>query len=178
MEIHKVVELILKKEAPIESLPSHLSLYSQFLSGLAGIGLSEHSISLDKAWRVVANDSPDVWLRAILDYKIHLPDQKKVLIYDWKSGKIYDDHDDQKHLYSLTQFAEHADVSEVEFIHTYLDLGQNRSKSYRREWAEAGQQKWNHRVEVMETDDTFIANPTFKCRYCPYRRDIGGPCRF
>lgn len=170
---HKAIEDFINIGAP---LPQTMSFYESFLSGLRGHGVAEHKVALDSKWQVVAWDAEDVWLKAVLDYKV--PQPPKLTIYDWKTGKIYPDHDDQKHLYAMIEFAEHPDVIEIDAIHMYVDLRKNTKKTYRREWVEAGRQKWQHRVDVMENDKGFIPNPTYGCRFCPYRKEVGGPCRF
>jgi hypothetical protein len=136
----------------------------------------EHQVALTRAWEVTQWESPTAWLRAVLDLKIVEGSSAEVI--DWKTGKIYPDHEDQKELYSLTTFAEHPEVKEVKATHVYVDLRKNTQKTYARDNAEAMQERWNRRVGVMQLDTEFIPNPNYGCRWCPYSKANGGPCRF
>lgn len=176
VEKHKEIEDFLSQK--VQTLSSDLDFYTQFLTGIRDHGQPEIRVALNDKWEVVGWDSPDAWLKSVLDFRVAQPDLGKSTVYDWKSGKIYPDHDDQKHLYSLVEMATDQRILEVDAVHVYIDLGKTTKKTYRRDWMIEGQKKWQHRVDVMENDTQHIPNPTYLCRFCPFRREIGGPCRF
>lgn len=170
---HALIEAYLKGE--IELLPSVLSFYQQFLSGLKLYPIfPEHKIAVNASWQPV--NWSDGWLRCVLDLKLR--DGTGAVIYDWKTGKMYDDHYDQKELYSLAVFSEDPDVQRVRAIHVYLDLNKITERTYERGDIALRRERWQSRVDKMEKDASYIPNPTWKCRYCPYSREKGGPCQF
>lgn len=173
--LHKAVEDFVG--GTLNTLPTEIDFYTGFLLNLRGHGDAEYKVALDQKWRPVEWDSKEVWLKAVLDYRITETPAKST-VFDWKSGKIYPEHDDQKHLYSLTEFARLPELIEVDAVHVYIDLKKQSKKTYRREWAEEGQRRWERKVETMESDTQHIPNPTYLCRFCEFSRAKGGPCRF
>jgi CRISPR/Cas system-associated exonuclease Cas4 (RecB family) len=170
---HALIEGYLKGE--IELLPSVLSFYQSFLSGLKLYPIyPEHRIALDSEWKPTAWET--AWFRCALDLK--LKDGTGIVIYDWKTGKMYDDHYDQKQLYAIAAAAEDEEAKRVRAVHVYLDLNKHTERTYERSELEAARLFWSARVAKMEKDKDFIANPTWKCRFCSYSKHKGGPCQF
>lgn len=205
--IHKSVEDFLT--GTTTSLPESLGHYHEWFTKVKEYEIyPEHVITLNKAWEPVPGDSQERWYKGVLDLKVVIrseaavllserawnPDKpdvlpqpekgpvKEVLIYDWKSGKIYPDHDDQKSLYSVAAFAEHPTVLSVRAIHVYFDLGQIREKTFYPDEMHKLRDVWNARarsyLEALASPDTLIANPGYHCRWCGYSASRGGPCRF
>jgi PD-(D/E)XK nuclease superfamily len=174
--IHKDLEMFLTGAAP--SLPANLSMYHGWLENLKPKKVfTEHRVGLRADWTPTEFDAPDVWLRSVLDLKV-LGDDNTAHVYDWKTGKIYPDHVDQKTLYSATTFAEHPDLYQVTAIHVYVDLGKNTQQIFHRDQATALRQGWDSRVKPLLAETNWIPNPSYSCRWCPYSRAQGGPCRF
>lgn len=177
-ELHGAIEHFLTGKT--ETLPNEINFYTQYLNELKKKAIfPEHRIALKRDWTPTGWDSEDRWYKGILDLKaIESPQATEATVIDWKTGKIYDDHDDQKTIYSLAVFAEHPSVQRVRAVHVYLDLGKNREKVFSRDEVHQLRLAWEQRVERMDNDHDYIPNPSFKCRYCPYAKDKGGPCRF
>lgn len=201
---HTAVERFLKSE--IAELPQELSFYTQFLTEVRGHEIyPEHKIALTKDWTPTTWDAEDVWYTGILDLKLllrsgnsggnseeHQGEQSAVpatdgkgepteaVIYDWKTGKIYPDHDDQKSIYSVAVYSEHPTVQSVRAMHVYLDLGKVREKEFHREQMHMLRKSWEDRVAPLEraNPDDLIPNPGFHCRWCGFSRAKGGPCKF
>lgn len=180
VELHKVVEEFVI--GTIDVLPPEINFYTQFLTGIRQHEkYPEHKISVNKEWEPV--EWKDGWYRGILDLKVlgkEANGTREATVYDWKTGKIYPDHDDQKSIYSLGVFSEHPTVSRVRAIHVYLDLGQSREKVYDRAEVQQLRDHWNSRASFLERTppEDMIPNPGFHCRYCAFSRAKGGPCRF
>lgn len=173
---HKLIEMFLTGE--LANLPPDLDYYSQFLTGLKSQQLFiEHKVALNEKWEVVDWKSPEVWLKAVLDLKI-VPEPSSAHLYDWKSGKIYDSHEDQRSLYSLTIFAEHNSVQTVRAFHVYVDLGKTREAEYRRDQMYELRKRWEDRASKLWVNPQYIPNPGYHCNWCPFSKDKGGPCRF
>lgn len=175
IDLHKCVEDKLKINAP---LPAELSHYDSWLTQLQGGDcFPEHKIAVDKNWQVCGWEDPDAYMRSVLDLK-YVVSPTEIAIYDWKSGKIYDDHADQKRLYGPMAFAEHPDVYSIRSIHVYLDLGKNVEMGFHRDQMPALREYWDQRVAAVERDTDFIPSPGYHCKWCDYSRSQGGPCRF
>lgn len=173
---HALVEGFLRGE--LKELPPELSFYSQFLTGLKTYEIyPEHKVSLHRDWNPTTWEDPEVWYKGVLDLKV-VKNEGEALVYDWKTGKIYPDHNDQKTIYSLAVFAEHPALYTVRAIHVYLDLNANREKTFHRNQVPELRKQWETRVQRLEQDPQFIANPGFHCRWCGYSRTKGGPCQF
>lgn len=189
---HKTVELFVKNE--LDKLPYELSHYHQFLTGIRQYeNYPEHKIALTIKWQPTEWEAEDAWYRGVLDLKVisgyyneesispEVPTRgspKEAVVYDWKSGKIYDDHDDQKSLYSVAVFSELPSLQTVRAIHVYLDLGKNREQVFHSNQVHQLREHWISRVGKLERDRDFIPNPGYYCRWCSYSRSNGGPCRF
>lgn len=178
LDKHALLEQFVKGE--IENLPNDLAMYQNFIKGMkeahAHELFPEQKLAMNEKWEDVDYDSPNVWWRGILDLLVAHP--KGAVVYDWKTGKIYDDHAQQRELYSLALFARYPKLQEVRAVHVYLDQGQNREQTYHRSQSKQLQDGWVRRVERMMTEKEFIPNPTYLCRYCNFSRFNGGPCRF
>lgn len=191
VEFHRTVELFLRGE--ILELPPELNFYTSFLTGLRQHEIyPEHRVSLSRNW--TPTPWTEAWVRAVVDLKLLIkPEVKKeiceectevfypptqAIVYDWKTGKPYPDHDDQKALYSLAVFSEHPTLRSVRAVHVYLDSNTNREKTFHRDQMHQLRDHWEGRVQRLEQDPQYIANPGFHCRFCSYRREVGGPCQF
>jgi len=177
VEKHKIFEDVMKGTLP--ELPSEYSYFNAMLKDLkTQENYAEHKISLKRDWTPCPWEDPEVWFRGILDLKVCSGNTASV--YDWKTGRIYPDHDDQKSIYSLGVFAEEPAVQRVRAVHVYVDLGQQREKIYDRGEMHGMRKQWEIRASFLErtAPEDMIPNPGFHCRYCPYSAQKGGPCRF
>lgn len=174
--MHAAMEDYIKGHS--KELPAELSYYQQFLDGIIQHSdcelVPELKIAVTKDWKPADFDG-EYWWRGILDLFLKHPEV--VIVYDWKTGKVYDDHQDQREIYSLGIFAHH-DVAEVRAVHVYLDQRINRETIYHRDMVEELREKWVKRVDRMVSDQDLIPSPGFYCRFCPYSRAKGGPCQF
>jgi len=161
---------------PINRLESPMVYYESFLTALRDKGAKpEHTIILNREWKP-AMPWEDEWLKAILD--VALVEGTVARNYDWKTGKIYPDHVDQRELYSLAQLCAYPEVEVAIGMHVYVDLKQNRVSEFKQADVPALKAKWEERVSRLVEDEIFPTNPSFTCRYCEYSKWNGGPCRF
>jgi len=172
---HKIMEDYVN--GAITMLPPELSHYTIFLdSAKQKKAQPEIQMGLKRDWTPCAFDDPDVWWRGVLDLLVL--DKVQAIVYDWKTGQIYDDHDDQKHLYATAVLATYPELYQVRAIHVYLDKGKNREKTIHRDQAILLRSGYETRVARMESATEFIPNPTFMCRYCAFSAANQGPCKF
>jgi len=138
---------------------------------------AEHKVALKRDWSPAEWDSDEMWVRGILDLLV-IDSPTEAVVYDWKTGKEYPDHEEQAELYSGFVLAALPAISNVRAIHVYLDSGRNREKSFHRGDISEIRSRWGARAQLMEECVDYIPNPSFMCRYCSFSRWKGGPCRF
>jgi ATP-dependent exoDNAse (exonuclease V) beta subunit len=173
---HKIFEQFMKKE--VEQLLPHHDYYESFLRHLRDMeNYPEVKLAVRNDWSKCEWDDEQVWWRGVLDLLV-FPSPDIAVIYDWKTGKIWPDHDDQKDLYSIVVAATFPDVREVRAVHVYIDLGKSRQRTYGLSDLLQMRSKWESRSRVALHSTEFIPNPSYSCRFCPFSRESGGPCEF
>jgi hypothetical protein len=203
VNFHKDIELFLTGER--NSLPEKLSYYTQWFTELKRHEIyPEHTITLNARWEKVAPESQERWYKGVLDLLILIrkggqgnlvgqtestgqevdagSEPTETIIYDWKTGKIYPDHEDQRELYSLAVFSAFPSVQSVRAIHVYVDYRQLREQTYSRGQMHDMRVRWTnkatHFLSVLKTPEHMIPSPGYLCRWCAFSRAKGGPCRF
>lgn len=172
-ELHLAIELYLRNE--VDKLPDELGFYQGFFDTLKHQNvMPELKLELNKDWQPV-KDGEDAWFICILDAVVIFPDH--AIKYDWKSGKIYDDHAVQRELYSLGLFCSYPSVNTVQGIHTYLDSKENRMTTYSRDQLPYLKEKWNAEAALLTCGD-YAPRPSYSCRWCGFSKAKGGPCQF
>lgn len=178
-DIHATLESFIRTGSP--RLEGKLEFYHGFLTQLRSHPVPlepELRIALTKEWTVCPDDQ-EPWLIMFLDLFRRV--EVSASVWDWKTGKIYPKHDDQKELYALGVFCAHSDIEVVTATHVYVDLGQNRERIYSRAFDfERLKEKWGEKGKRLErlTEQDYIPRPQFLCRYCSYSKEKGGPCKF
>lgn len=177
-EVHNSVEDYLagKRE---DLHPDIHEYYGQFMQGLRNAGcLPEVKLAINFLWEQVEWDSPDAYCRSMIDAV--MPPKDGVLhAFEWKTGKIYPEHFNQRELYAVKLRVLYPDVEEIRVTGVYLDLKQN-SPPYILPscFQEMKIELWDNRFRQVLRDKEYIPNPSFKCRFCNFRKDAGGPCEF
>lgn len=175
VDMHKYIEDYIN--GTVDGLPASLIMYQPYFDNLRQVkAMCEVKIALNEKWEVIDWESPDVWYRGILDL-LHLQ-PPVALVKDWKTGKEYDDHYDQKEIYAIATFAAYPEIDTVKAIHVYLDLGRNTERVYARDQAAARRSFWEGRVARMSSERAYIPSPSYSCRYCAFSKEKGGPCKF
>lgn len=185
IEMHKTIENHIKDGHP---LTPELDRWSMAFSEIRAFPLfAEHKIAVNRNWEVVDWRDPSAWCRAVLDLKAILPNMLSV--FDWKSGKEYAEHYDQKELYAILALAEHPEAYSCRAIHVYLDKkpgpGAQTRREYHRDSLPARRAAWAARAAKMEHylnmegSGHFIPEPNFSCRWCQWGQQNGNKsCRF
>lgn len=209
IDFHKDIENFLKGAS--QSLPSPLDYYQGWFDEVKKYEIyPEYVIKLDENWQPAEEnywykgvldllvvqraaehllrepvregcDNPEAEGRAE-EVVQKVPPAKELIIYDWKTGRIYPEHDDQKSLYSRAAFAKFPSVLSVRAIHVYVDLRQIREKTFHRDEMHQLRTEWDGRagkfLQALKDPEGMIPNPGFHCRWCPFSATKGGPCRF
>lgn len=136
--------------------------------------LPEQQVAFDKDWNVTSWFGPAAWMRVVYDLSIYEKDKSHAELWDYKSGKVYDDHDQQADLYALSAFKQGYEAVTVKFF--YLDKDIVQPYNYDQSEVPALEEAVQERAEKVTSDRTFPTNPSWRCKYCHFRRDNGGPC--
>lgn len=131
------------------------------------------------------NDWDNCWLRIKVDAVAEVKKPEPLVhIVDWKSGKIYEEHKQQRSLYALAAMqlidlgtlADGDKKTKIIAEHAYTDTTQTAIEEYTMKDFKPLKAEWMRRVEHMMSDTKYPAKTGFKCRYCKFRKSNGGPC--
>jgi len=131
------------------------------------------------------DDWKNCWLRIKVDV-CAVTEKPAPLIHitDWKSGKVYDEHKQQRSLYALggLQLVElgllAGGAKDVKVIaeHLYTDTTQSATETFTLKDLNPLKREWASRIKQMMSDTKYPAKTGYHCRYCRFRKSAGGPC--
>ncbi len=183
--VHGAAEQYIKsagaKRAP--ALIAELAGVKDRLDMFRKLGASaELEWTFNKDWQPTSWFGHDAWLRVKTDACAESPGL--VQITDWKTGKIYDDHKQQRSLYGMAglQLVELGKLAggdksvKVLAEHAYTDTGQSATEEYSMKDLKPLKAEWLRRIKQMMGDTKYPAKTGFHCRYCKFRKSNGGPC--
>lgn len=149
----------------------------------------EENWGFDVNWEQVDYfDWDNCWLRVKVDVGWTVSKGKKLIVHlrDNKTGKYseyqIEDYMRQLRIYAAAAATMYPDADEIHVGLHFTDLGI--------EYPEAGplvitraealkfQKEWSKTVKPMFNDTRFDPTPNNKCKWCHYRKDNGGPCKF
>jgi hypothetical protein len=149
----------------------------------------EMDFVLGSNWEVISKFSKDAWIRAKIDI-LHLVSPTEVVVIDWKSGGVDRDsgapknpgkYADQLSVYSTVVLSALPAIEKVTTKLLFLDATVDQEipgEPLLRKNLKKSQDAWTKRVKAMLTDKVFAPRPGYACRYCPFTKNVGGPCRF
>lgn len=145
--------------------------------------LCEQQWAFDKDWIPCSWFGHPAWLRIIMDAH-YLKTVKEgrglrrtaAVVIDYKTGKIYPDHAQQRSLYALGAMLMYSDAQEVAVQHWYLDQGEMAVASFTRNQFEYLKENWLMASDKMLRDTKFQPTPGKHCKWCHFRRSNSGPC--
>jgi hypothetical protein len=124
-------------------------------------------------------DAPECMLHGYIDCLVVPEPGENLGLYEWKTGKKYpDQHRDQGLKYSIALMCHFPDHPGVDSMITYFD-----QTDYDKIWYPQTmmfEYKPALRREIGNVADAtrFPTMPSFKCKWCQFSRDNGGPCKF
>lgn len=136
--------------------------------------IPEVKIALTEDWRSVEWKDPAAWVRGVID-AIHC-DKNEVRMGEWKTGKVYDDHVNQRRLYLVLALSAYPEIPKARIETIYADQDHAQEDILLRENLAVEQAYWKDAVVPMLTDTFFSPRPGGHCRWCAFSRDKGGPC--
>lgn len=138
----------------------------------------ELKLAFDRDWNSLGDYfDPKVWVRVVIDALVINGTHAKV--WEWKTGKAYEDHKKQARLYALAALlgdeVESADVH-IRYLdrypegHDILNFTRHMLPSLKQEFTEFSHDYLN--------DEIYPARPNRFCRNCHFRASNGGPCSY
>lgn len=174
--IHKLAEQYTKGE--IKKLPPELKLFKdEFAELKKSKPIVEESWAFTKNWiKTVWND----WANCALRIKVDAAcvDGDELHIIDHKTGKKRDNYDEQLSLYAAPAPIIFPKIKKI-FTHLwFLDSGETVTNIYPASEMDIMRKEWDKKVQPMLNDTRFAPKPSHECRWCPFSKSKGGPCKF
>lgn len=154
----------------------------------------DDAVSIEDTWAYRADwtettydDWSHCWLRIKIDCATveGTEDNVVVGIRDWKTGKYRKQNESdyalQLDLYALGALTLYQDTKEVTVQPTlvYVDEGVTHATGvYTKTDLPRLKKEWTARVKPMLADTKFAPKPNNFCRWCHFRKENGGPCKF
>jgi hypothetical protein len=170
--------------AELESALVGLPIYSEiteywepFINELKAMGAKpEVELGFTHDWKPCGFSEGEVWLRGVLD--VLSLNNTTAYVADWKTGKERD-YEDQVKLYAVMVMAAYHEIDEVKIEILYVDLKKKVSYGTIKRTDFEGLRDWiTSRILKIQADDIYAPKPSFNCRWCHFRKDNGGPCRW
>ena len=175
--IHKESEdyVTAKRKPP---LPQSLAYFGDELAqARKGQPRCEHEWAFTSSWEPTGWMAKDCWCRVKTD--LTFTRKNDLVIVDHKTGKRRESHLTQLSLYALAGFIIFPDHDSITTEVWYLDQGKPvTSEAYKREDVPFLKLDWEQKTKAMLNDQQFAPRPSYTCRWCHFRKENGGPCRF
>jgi hypothetical protein len=179
--IHKEGEVFLSTPGKRAVPASYKAFQSQMLELKALKPVVEQQWGFTQQWTPTGWFGNDTWLRIVLDAGVRYEDNTADVI-DFKTGKKYATNEEQVELFSTAPFMKWPDTTHVTTRLWYLDVPDKDENEVIREYTRRDydliRKDWTKRVVPMFNDTKFAPRPNDKCKWCSYRKEAGGPCKF
>lgn len=177
-EIHNSIEKLIKGEA--ETLhPEIEDMYGDFFRDLRDKYEChpEQRFAINTNWEECHWKDEDCLVRGFMDLVVDVAEDD-CTVYEFKTGKEWDDHKFQKLLYGMVTLILKPKIKDVTVVGVYLDEGRNAAVTYRREMLGTYKWTWDRRFDMLLKDKVCAPNPSFLCKWCDFNKDKGGQCQF
>ena len=173
--IHAEIEAVLKGQ--LELVCAELEyLLPRMDEWKAKNAESEMEFAVDSHWNTVAFNDSSAMFRGVIDLYYELGDTAIVL--DFKTGKERD-YLDQVRVYAAVVLATKPHIQRVIPQIEFIDLQKSTEYiTYSREDLDHMKADIQGRLNIIAHDKFFAANPSGLCRFCHFRKDNGGPCKW
>lgn len=138
----------------------------------------EQKWAFDERWRQTTWMAKTVKCRMVLDVGLVYSDNTAEVI-DHKTGKRYDDdYRTQMGLFAAGMVKKFPYLTNVTARLWYLDENHEEIEEFTKAEALEILDDLTERADTMLNDRRWVPSPNFKCRFCHWRKDNGGPCEF
>lgn len=175
--VHKSAEQYLK--GIVKTLPAVLKPLANIYKELRKLGPAgvEAQWAFRQDWKECDWFAKDCWLRVVIDV-FTFTSPTELLIDDHKTGRIYEEKQDQLEEYALAGFLKFPQVTKIRTRFLYIDQQDIREQVFTRDQLPAMQKSWAKKVKPMMLDTAFLPKPNDKCRFCHHRKSNGGVCKY
>lgn len=160
------------------ALPVELKTYADdFKLARRGRPIVEQEWAFTINWEPTGWFAKDCWCRVKTDLVFWRKDE--LVIVDHKTGKRRDDHLKQLSLYAIGAFLMYDSIDKISSELWYLDQGKPQTfAQYERSELPDMKEAWEQKTKAMLNDTMFAPKPGNSCRWCHFRKENGGPCKF
>ena len=162
-------------------LDPDLVFHAQWLSSMKDLYDCKPELKwgITEDWEACDFDSEDAYIRGIWDLAVFPTTTNQPLdIKEWKSGKIYPEHGDQRYLYSMAALITYPEYPKVKTDTVYFDQKESRFEEWGPERLPSMKAHFTTKIKLMGMEQTWIPNPGFHCKWCDFSKANGGPCAF
>jgi hypothetical protein len=175
LEMHKLAENFLLGQHEGD-LPPPLDFYQDYFTGLRQYTLEpEWKFGLTPDFELGDFDDPQILIRGVVDLKMV---SDTLDVFEFKTGKIYDEHVNQMNLYSIPAMLAHPEFETVKVTAVYFDQQDSIEETFLRSSMFIHIDHWKAKVAKIKSDEVFMPKPAYRCRWCEFSRHNGGPCQF
>jgi CRISPR/Cas system-associated exonuclease Cas4 (RecB family) len=180
--IDEVATAFMEKPARAK-VPKELFVFKEELVTFKKEGtiLTQQEWAVNEAWEPTGWFDRDAWLRVKPDFNVLYVKQAHAITADFKTGRVYVDHEDQMELQALMALIQMMDgIQTVSTKLIYLDNPTEGfdPRDYHQSDVKRLKRHWVKESKPMLTDKSFKATPGNHCRWCHFRKSNGGPCKF
>jgi len=137
----------------------------------------EQALGISRDWRILPDwFHPDTWCRSKMD--TYYREDDTLTVIDYKSGKYRIPSTDQVELYAVVGLSIYPDVKKVVAEFWFIDTGDVYQKIYEKEELVALRRKYEKESDAIYVEEQWLPQPSQECRWCPYSKTKGGPCRY
>lgn len=134
----------------------------------------EYEFAVNKDWEPCGFEDEEAVIRGYIDNLFLYED--KVLIHEYKTGREYPEHEEQKLLYGIIALTLWHQYSEVLIEGIYLDLKKVVPTRVNRTFLKKMQDVWKRDIAKLDVP-IYPARPGIHCRWCPKSsKNAEGPC--
>ena len=106
-----------------------------------------------------------------------LPEEGPIDVYEWKTGKEYQEHQNQVWMYSVAMLCHFPDRDWVDSMIVYFDQGKHKQVKYPASMLFEYKPALRREVGNVVDASHYPEMPSFKCKWCKFSRiHNGGPC--
>ena len=128
---------------------------------------TEQRIYIDENWQPCKGRKNSM-INGIVDY--YTIEDDKVLIIDWKSGKVYKNKTEvQLMMYALWIFAKYPEINTVKAMYFYIEHEDRPSKTYHRKGLDELKSEFLDIINNINKEKDFKKNPSYNCKFCKFR---------
>ena len=178
IKVHKDCELYLNEGGRIKK---EMKLFTDEFKELRALkAVAEAEWAFTNRWSQTGWFDKNVWLRTKIDALVDAEntDDGVLRIIDAKTGKPSDDNKEQLELYGVSGFSMRKKVKKIRTELWYLDQGVIHDEEFDRKHFVALKKMWQDKVRPMMNDNDYVPRPSYKCKWCAFSKDSGGPCEF